>query len=134
MAPFDYGTCNPVIGSYHTINTQSTCTVSYHITIVQPSQLPRHLLYNPVTLPHQLPYSPVTLPRHLLYNPYVVHTFTCQLATATSCIDCHVSKPYWCQPSPKTQNLSDTCHLLVMPHQHDDIIMTSPIILLTSIV
>jgi hypothetical protein len=33
-----------------------------------------------------------------------------------------------CQLSPKMSNLSDTCHLLVMPHQHDDVMLTSPVI------
>jgi hypothetical protein len=72
-------------------------------------------------------------PSCLLY----CHVSACHWAT--SCMDCHVSSvqchmsnPYRCQLSLKIPNLSDSCHRLVMPHQHDDIMLTSPIVLLTS--
>jgi hypothetical protein len=62
-------------------------------------------------------------------HPYF-HVSACHWAMScmdchVSSVQCHVSNPYWCQLSPKMPNLSDMCHLLVMPCQHDDIIMTS---------
>jgi hypothetical protein len=62
-------------------------------------------------------------------HPYC-HVSACYWATScmdchVSSVQCHVSNPYRCQLSPKMPNLSDTCHLLVMPHQHDDIMMMS---------
>jgi len=124
MAPFDYGTCNPVIGSYHTINTQSTCTVSYHVIAVQPrhpsSQLPLQHLYCPITLPHQHPYNHLSsiLPHFILSLGHITYRLP-----RVTCIHCHMSILYWSNLTQKCQNrvtrvTSWCCHVFCWCH-HD---------------
>jgi hypothetical protein len=150
VAPSDWAMCHPVIHPYHTVIVQS-CTVNMHSQLpchrrttqspVQSAAMSHS--YNPVTLPCHIrtTQSPCHVIIHTTQSPCHVsfRTTHCHLYChvsachwATSCMDCHVSSvqchvsnPYWCQLSPKMPNLSDTCHLLVMPCQHDDIIMTS---------
>jgi hypothetical protein len=144
MAPFDWATCHPVIGSYQHIQRHSQHLVSLprHLRIaqlaatsasVQPYHLPNHLTYHKCTCRStSCPYYTVTLPHQHPYGPAVIRTATCQsiigprhVRTAT----CHPTlthvKSVECQLNPKMLNLSDTCHLLVMPHQDDDVILTS---------
>jgi len=45
-----------------------------------------------------------------------------------------MSNLYRCQLILKMPNLSDMCHLLVMPHHHHDVMLTSHVVLLTSTV
>jgi hypothetical protein len=115
------------------------------------SQRPCQHPYSSITLPHQHPYIPVTLPHQL---SYILVTLPCQRSYSYMLfvlphdtlslghvmyglprVICTLPRVHsiLVQLSPKMPKSSDTCHLLVMPHHHD-VMLTSPIILLTSIV
>jgi hypothetical protein len=142
VVPSDWATCHLVIGLSVT-NTVSTVSMPHHrrttqsaatSASIQPSHLPRHLSYNHVSchvtsILHSHPATSASIQPncHLYYHVSACHWATSCTDCHVSSVQCHVSNPYRCQLSPKMSNLSDTCHLLVMPHQHDDIIMTSPV-------
>jgi hypothetical protein len=136
VAPSDWATCRPMICLYHTVNVPSVhsqlpchrCTAQSAATSasIQHSQLPCQHPYSPVTMPRQHLYNPFTLPRQISYSqlssvlarvslslghvmyrlPRVIRTMPCV-------------KYILVQHSPKTPNLSDTCHLKVVPCHHD---------------
>jgi hypothetical protein len=146
VVPSYWATCLPVIVPYH--HSWHIVNMSRHLhtahsaatsASVQPSHLPRHLPYNHVSchitsILHSHPSTSSSLQPnfHPYYHVSACHWVTSCMDCHVSSIQCHMSNLYMCQLILKMSNFSDTCHLLVTQCQHDDVMLMSPVVLLTS--
>jgi hypothetical protein len=101
---------------YHLSNTSVICMLSH------PAMCK---FVRPITLPHVSPYTQSPAQLSSVWDVSI-----CRRATSLYGLSCVIRtvtrvKSVQCQLSPKMTKMSDMCHILVMPCQHDDFIMTS---------